>query len=189
MEQDPGLGITGVRVSWPIVLTLEMPLFPRPVLPSGCEHLANPCARLGTHGPLNLAGYGAELALKNMEYKAADDSEVKKDGSAGSESAPAAEDLTEEVNGFIFSKLLERRPDKEAELLTFRDVLLSAGAADDSDKISVWELKEIGFQAVQRIVQAREPLRLMQARVAGRKFLVALTCLSCRACCVRVSTS
>ena len=67
------------------------------------------------------------------------------------------------MSGFIFSKLVERRPDKEAELLTFRDVLLSSGAADDSDKISVWELKEIGLQAVQRIVQAREPLRLMQA--------------------------
>lgn len=162
-----------------------MSLFPRPVLPSGCEHLASPCARLGTQGPLNLAGYGAELALKNMEYKAADDSEVKKDGSAGPEAAPAAEDLTEEVNGFNFSKLLERRPDKEAELLTFRDVLLSAGAADDSDKISVWELKEIGFQAVQRIVQAREPLRLMQARVAGRNSLVCSN-VFVKSCCVSV---
>ncbi|GAQ80221.1 UDP-glucose:glycoprotein glucosyltransferase [Klebsormidium nitens] len=133
----------------------------RPVLPSGCESAASPCARIGTQKPVDLAGFGAELALKNMEYKAADDSEVKKDGSVTSD-GPAAEDLTQEVNGFIFSKLVERRPDKEAELLTFRDVLLSSGAADDSDKISVWELKEIGLQAVQRIVQAREPLRLMQ---------------------------
>lgn len=49
---------------------------------------------MGTEKPLDLAGYGAELALKNMEYKAADDSEVKKDGSVTSE-GPAAEDLTQ----------------------------------------------------------------------------------------------
>ena len=31
---------------------------------------------LGTEGPLHLAGYGVELAIKNMEYSALDDSQV-----------------------------------------------------------------------------------------------------------------
>lgn len=34
----------------------------------------HPCTRLGTEGPLVLPGYGVELALKNMEYNAQDDS-------------------------------------------------------------------------------------------------------------------
>ena len=39
----------------------------------------HPCTRLGTEGPLVLPGFGVELALKNMEYNAQDDS--KKVGS------------------------------------------------------------------------------------------------------------
>lgn len=50
----------------------------RPVLSSGCARNAERCARSGYGGPVNLGGYGVELALKNMEYKAIDDSEVKK---------------------------------------------------------------------------------------------------------------
>lgn len=50
----------------------------RPVLSSGCERDAERCARSGCGGPINLGGYGVELALKNMEYKAIDDSDVKR---------------------------------------------------------------------------------------------------------------
>lgn len=50
----------------------------RPVLPSGCESKSGYCGAIGTKDPLNLGGYGVELALKNMEYKAMDDSEIKK---------------------------------------------------------------------------------------------------------------
>lgn len=38
----------------------------------------NSCGAVGTRGSLNLGGYGVELALKNMEYKAMDDSAIKK---------------------------------------------------------------------------------------------------------------
>ncbi|CAN1305586.1 UDP-glucose:glycoprotein glucosyltransferase [Linum perenne] len=51
----------------------------RPVLPSGCESKVHHCAAVGARDSLNLAGYGVELALKNMEYNAMDDSTVKKD--------------------------------------------------------------------------------------------------------------
>lgn len=50
----------------------------RPVLPSGCESKSGQCGAIGTRDPLNLGGFGVELALKNMEYKAMDDSEIKK---------------------------------------------------------------------------------------------------------------
>ncbi len=52
----------------------------RPVLPTGCKSKADTCARVGVDQPVNLGGFGVELALKNMEYKAIDDSEVKKGG-------------------------------------------------------------------------------------------------------------
>lgn len=50
----------------------------RPVLPSGCETSTDHCGAVGASDALNLGGYGVELALKNMEYKAMDDSTVKK---------------------------------------------------------------------------------------------------------------
>ena len=50
----------------------------RPILPSGCESKVGHCGAIGTRDAVNLGGYGVELALKNMEYKAMDDSAVKK---------------------------------------------------------------------------------------------------------------
>ncbi|KAL7244664.1 hypothetical protein ACSBR2_000106 [Camellia fascicularis] len=50
----------------------------RLVLPSGCQSKSGHCAAVGTNDPINLGGYGVELALKNMEYKAMDDSAIKK---------------------------------------------------------------------------------------------------------------
>ncbi|XP_024372023.1 UDP-glucose:glycoprotein glucosyltransferase isoform X2 [Physcomitrium patens] len=128
----------------------------RPVLSSGCEKDAEVCTRSGHGGPVNLGGYGIELALKNMEYKAIDDSEVKK-GDNGEETR--TEDLSQDVRGFIFSKLLDRKPELTGELLTFRDHLLSSGVADS---MNVWELKDLGYQTTQRIIKASEPLKLMQ---------------------------
>lgn len=50
----------------------------RPILPFGCESKVGHCGAIGTRDPVTLGGYGVELALKNMEYKAMDDSAVKK---------------------------------------------------------------------------------------------------------------
>ena len=47
----------------------------RPMLMPGCLE-GGACSLLGTDGPLHLAGYGVELAIKNMEYSALDDSQV-----------------------------------------------------------------------------------------------------------------
>ena len=47
----------------------------RPMLMPGCSE-GGACSLLGTEGPLHLAGYGVELAIKNMEYSALDDSQV-----------------------------------------------------------------------------------------------------------------
>lgn len=50
----------------------------RQVLPSGSDAKIDRCGAVGTRDSLNLGGYGVELALKNMEYKAMDDSAIKK---------------------------------------------------------------------------------------------------------------
>ncbi|KAD6454405.1 hypothetical protein E3N88_09111 [Mikania micrantha] len=128
----------------------------RPVLPSGCESKSGHCGAVGTRDPLNLGGYGAELALKNMEYKAMDDSEIKKGVILED---PHTEDLSQEVRGFIFSKILERKPELTSEIMAFRDSLLSSTV---SDTLNVWELKDLGHQTVQKIVHASDPLHSMQ---------------------------
>ncbi|CAI9304355.1 unnamed protein product [Lactuca saligna] len=128
----------------------------RPVLPSGCESKSGYCGAIGTKDPLNLGGYGVELALKNMEYKAMDDSEIKKGVTLED---PHTEDLSQEVRGFIFSKILERKPELTSEIMAFRDSLLSSAV---SDTLNVWELKDLGHQTVQKIVRASDPLQSMQ---------------------------
>ncbi|KAL5787384.1 hypothetical protein ACOSP7_004333 [Xanthoceras sorbifolium] len=128
----------------------------RPVLPSGCEAKVGLCGAVGATDSLNLGGYGVELALKNMEYKAMDDSMIKKGVTLED---PHTEDLSQEVRGFIFSKILERKPDLTSEIMAFRDYLLSSTI---SDTLDVWELKDLGHQTAQRIVHASDPLQSMQ---------------------------
>ncbi|KAG9456989.1 hypothetical protein H6P81_001497 [Aristolochia fimbriata] len=128
----------------------------RPVLPSGCEAMADHCVAVGTKDALNLGGYGVELALKNMEYKAMDDSTVKEGATLED---PRIEDLSQEVHGFIFSKIMERKPELASEIMAFRDYLLSSTI---SETLDVWELKDLGHQTAQRIVHASDPLQSMQ---------------------------
>ncbi|PSS26754.1 UDP-glucose:glycoprotein like [Actinidia chinensis var. chinensis] len=128
----------------------------RPVLPSGCQSITGHCAAVGTSDPVNLGGYGVELALKNMEYKAMDDSAIKKGVTLED---PHTEDLSQEVRGFIFSKILERKPEVTSEVMAFRDYLLSSTI---SDTLDVWELKDLGHQTAQRIIHASDPLQSMQ---------------------------
>ncbi|XP_057430669.1 UDP-glucose:glycoprotein glucosyltransferase isoform X2 [Lotus japonicus] len=128
----------------------------RPVLPAGCETHFGHCGSVGASESVNLGGYGVELALKNMEYKAMDDSTIKKGVTLED---PRTEDLSQEVRGFIFSKILERKPELTSEIMAFRDYLLSSTI---SDTLDVWELKDLGHQTVQRIVRASDPLQSMQ---------------------------
>ncbi|KAJ4784375.1 UDP-glucose:glycoprotein glucosyltransferase 1 [Rhynchospora pubera] len=130
----------------------------RPVLPSGCQSKSSYCSTVGSIDAVTLSGYGVELALKNMEYKAMDDTAIKK-GSTLEDSK--AEDLTQDVRGFIFSKILERKPELSSKIMAFREYLLSS-TASLTDTLEVWELKDLGHQTTQRIVQASDPLQSMQ---------------------------
>ena len=73
-----------------------------------------------------------------MEYKAIDDSTVKKsnegqDGASGSDVNAIDED--EDVRGFLFAKLIERIPEKKEELMSVRDQLLSQDNVEETLKV------------------------------------------------------
>ncbi|KAK9811403.1 hypothetical protein WJX72_003341 [[Myrmecia] bisecta] len=132
----------------------------RPVRLEGClstDQLGEQqCSALGTGEALQLPGFGVEMAIKNMEYSALDDSKVK---AAQAAAADAGDETLTEVGGFIFQKLIERKPHLRQELITFRDHLVAASAQDDT--LKVWDLKDLGLQATQRIAQAGDPLHLL----------------------------
>ncbi|XP_042473077.1 UDP-glucose:glycoprotein glucosyltransferase-like [Zingiber officinale] len=128
----------------------------RPVLLPGCQTASSYCGAVGSSDAVNLAGYGVELALKNMEYKAMDDSTVRKGVILED---PRTEDLSQEIRGFIFHKILERKPELATEVMAFREYLLSSTV---SEALEVWELKDLGHQTVQRIIHASDPLQSMQ---------------------------
>lgn len=89
----------------------------RPYLPPGCGAAAVGCGAAGAGGPLPLGGFGVSMALKNMEYKAIDDSKVAPaDASAADGSGGETDFGTEDVHGFLFKRLVERKPELKAEL-------------------------------------------------------------------------
>jgi len=137
--------------------------------------------------PLSLQGFGAMLAIKNMEYKVLDDSKIEyTDPIVSPDAIHMLDDIETDVNGFLFGTLLARRPDLATDLEQFRDFLLSATKEDvknphahthahlhfcaptDSNshththQVNVWDMKDLGFQASQRILSAPDPLRMLR---------------------------
>ena len=133
----------------------------RPTLRAGCG--GDGCVGFGASADrLVAAGYGVEMAIKNMEYKATDDAQVR-DGAESSPSAGsgvAAEALSEEdVRGFNFARLADRYPDLTPELTSFRDHLAAMDSREET--LKVWDIKELGLQATQRVTGADDPLQMM----------------------------
>ncbi|GIM08138.1 hypothetical protein Vretimale_12173, partial [Volvox reticuliferus] len=136
----------------------------RPLLTAACEPFSG-CARAGTGGQLLLPGWGVEAALKNTEYSAMDDREVSRQqqqsGSEEDESGAADFGTGDAavVKGFRLDVLAARRPQLRQELLTFRDQLLAAD--DEESTLKVWDLRDVGLQATQRILGSADPLALL----------------------------
>ena len=81
--------------------------------------------------PLSLQGFGAMLAIKNMEYKVLDDSKIEyTDPVVSPDAIHLLDDIETDVNGFLFGTLLRRRPDLTKELQSFHDFLLRATKED-----------------------------------------------------------
>ncbi|KAA0715726.1 UDP-glucose:glycoprotein glucosyltransferase 2 [Triplophysa tibetana] len=132
-----------------------------------------------------LSGYGVELAIKNTEYKAVDDTQVKDSKSVTTDD----EDENDEVQGFLFEILKKSNPELQGELGELRKHLLES--TNDMTPLKVWELQggqaaiidgpivqlvwcparlnrsswaDLSFQAASRIlsVQKFDSLKLMQ---------------------------
>eukprot|EP01114_Cavostelium_apophysatum_P013828 TRINITY_DN3442_c0_g1_i2.p1 TRINITY_DN3442_c0_g1~~TRINITY_DN3442_c0_g1_i2.p1 ORF type:complete len:866 (+),score=183.48 TRINITY_DN3442_c0_g1_i2:101-2698(+) len=105
---------------------------------------------------LSLGGYGAELAIKSLEYKAVDDSKVE----GGETKEVAIEENEQEIQGISFGTLQKRKPELASELANFKAYLLAKD--EHFEDLKVWALKDLGFQAAQRVMSAGNPLRLLR---------------------------
>lgn len=108
----------------------------RPLLDAGACAAAgadevHPCTQLGTESRLVLPGYGVELALKNMEYNAQDDSKAA--ASEGGKKAAAGEEEAGEEEAAA-----EGDDDEEGE----------------EEGVMQIKLKNLGLQAAQRVLNA-----------------------------------
>ncbi|GAB6021676.1 hypothetical protein CHUAL_004257 [Chamberlinius hualienensis] len=112
---------------------------------------------------VRLSGYGVELAIKSTEYKAQDDTKVKSDESVKHEDDSGKVDEVEELEGFVFSRLKTLYPDLSSPLDKMRDQLLEESS--DLAPLKVWQLKDLGMQAAQRIMAApaEEALRVLRS--------------------------
>jgi UDP-glucose:glycoprotein glucosyltransferase len=114
-----------------------------------------------------LKGFGVTLDLKSMEYKALDDRVPKVDDDAANageeDDAADEEDLEDEVEGFVFSRLISRKPALENSLKKFREHLLASASQDSSSEIKVWDMKELGLQAAQKIMKSKNKLWKLQS--------------------------
>eukprot|EP01083_Nonionella_stella_P059930 156778_1 len=115
--------------------------------------------------PLQLQGYGVELAIKDTEYKLHDDSDDHKPASDNDDDAPGSDDDElldddEWIDGFQFATLIRRWPQSEEDLLLFREELLSR--REEHKKVQIWDMDNLGFQASQRILQSEHPFRMLQ---------------------------
>eukprot|EP00752_Nemacystus_decipiens_P014373 g12785.t1 len=117
-----------------------------------------------------LQGYGVVLDVKNMEYQSFDSSDSEDEGGdkrGEDDASSAADDVLsivegEEVGGVVFSTVAARRPELKRELGILRQALLleeQAAAGDDgSEELKVWNMGDLGLQALQSVAAAENPL-------------------------------
>ncbi|CAJ0953171.1 unnamed protein product [Ranitomeya imitator] len=84
---------------------------------------------------INLSGYGVELAIKDTEYKAMDDTQVE----ATNSTDKSYDGIAEDVQGFYFDKLIQMYPDLKDNLVEFRKHLIES--TNEMEPLKVWELQ------------------------------------------------
>ena len=119
-----------------------------------------------------LQGYGVNLDIKNMEYMNIDDSRRAEESEVQNNDTSEAAMLSvenvsyidfdgEQLNGFLFSVLLQRRPELMHDFHILYSLLKEATLNNTSPTIGIkaWKMRDIGLKAVTSIIQARDPLR------------------------------
>jgi UDP-glucose:glycoprotein glucosyltransferase len=102
------------------------------------------------------SGYGVRLDIKSTEYKAVDDRTVSE------EKSKQAVDVDEEIEGFRFSRLQELYPELHSQLNDLREYLKEGSKA--LAPLKQWQLQDLGFQAVQRVMSSSNESRLHTIR-------------------------
>ncbi|KJH41331.1 UDP-glucose:Glycoprotein Glucosyltransferase [Dictyocaulus viviparus] len=90
---------------------------------------------------VSLSGYGVELAIKNTEYKAVDDSNEKKE----------VEFDEENLHGFNFKRLKELHPISTDFLDAFR---MHLKEIQELAPLKQWQVQDLSFQASQSIINS-----------------------------------
>ncbi|CAI5701879.1 unnamed protein product [Peronospora effusa] len=116
-----------------------------------------------------LQGYGVALDIKNMEYKTFDDSKktgeenAVGDDKGDEEENEEEEDIEdEEVGGFLFKPLMARHKAIADDLKQFYDILVKKADGDQEQELKAWHLKDVGVSAARAIVDAKNPLKMLE---------------------------
>uniref|UniRef100_A0A672NPY6 UDP-glucose ceramide glucosyltransferase-like 1 n=1 Tax=Sinocyclocheilus grahami TaxID=75366 RepID=A0A672NPY6_SINGR len=102
-------------------------------------------------GRVHLSGYGVELAIKNQEYKAKDDTQVQA-GADVNATVIGENDPVDEVQGFLFGKLKTIYPELKEQLKELRKHLIES--TNDMAPLKVWQMQDLSFQTAARILAA-----------------------------------
>nr|XP_019953448.1 PREDICTED: UDP-glucose:glycoprotein glucosyltransferase 1 [Paralichthys olivaceus] len=109
------------------------------------HYLANPSGK-----KVYLSGYGVELAIKNQEYKAKDDTQVQ--GTGVNATVIGENDPVDEVQGFLFGKLKTLYPELKEQLKELRKHLVES--TNEMSPLKVWQMQDLSFQTAARILAA-----------------------------------
>ncbi|KAG5847290.1 hypothetical protein ANANG_G00124460 [Anguilla anguilla] len=97
-----------------------------------------------------LSGYGVELAIKNQEYKAKDDTQVQ--GADVNATMIGENDPVDEVQGFLFGKLKTLYPELKEQLKELRKHLVES--TNEMAPLKVWQMQDLSYQTAARILAA-----------------------------------
>jgi len=102
-------------------------------------------SRVRDDSKVGLSGYAVELAIKNTEYKAIDDSNDKK------RNEPENPEEDNDIHGFNFNVLRANHPDLKDNLKQFKVHLTEL---EELTPLKQWEVSDIALQAAQKIVNS-----------------------------------
>jgi UDP-glucose:glycoprotein glucosyltransferase len=105
-----------------------------------------------------LSGYGVQLAVKNSEYKAVDDTKVEGEG----EVEEGEEEVELDIQGFSFPTLQSLHKDLSEKLEEFRQHLQHSSR--EIPDLKAWQVQDLGFQAAQRVASSPPDMALSVLR-------------------------
>lgn len=118
--------------------------------------LRHNCKEINNLGKVALSGYGVELDIKNVEYKAADDSNINAASSDTKQKSSVKSTSTLEedtpINGFMFNKLKTLNPGLTEQLDELRKHLVES--TFELAPLKAWQMQDLSFQAAQSLIDA-----------------------------------